>query len=172
MDHELARKFSLSSVLVFRRLCLFDEGFFTPMHQVTVTPVYLLFTVATSSRIKENMVSGSEKLTSVFYPSCFWHNWWNGTEGSCAGFFKKFFYRRLADRLSHQGLMSYSSTLAWIRCTSSFSLLRSATMCIQGTRSTSYRDIYFIYLLSYSSKRGKGGTKRLGLHKGASQKTY
>jgi len=31
--------------------------------------------------------------------------------------------------------------------------------------------IYF-YLLSYSSKRGKGGTKRLGLHKGASQKLF
>jgi len=31
---------------------------------------------------------------------------------------------------------------------------------------------HFIYLLSYSSKRGKGGTKRLGLHKGTSQKTY
>ena len=33
----------------------------------------------------------------------------------------------------HQGSMSYSSTLAWIRCTLSFSLLRSATMCIRGT---------------------------------------
>ena len=51
------------------------------------------------------------------------------------------FYRRLADRLSHQGSMSYSSTLAWIRCTLSFSLLRSATMCIRGTRSISYRNI-------------------------------
>ena len=51
------------------------------------------------------------------------------------------FYCRLADRLSHQGSMSYSSTLAWIRCTLSFSLLRSATMCIWGTRSISYRNI-------------------------------
>ena len=37
---------------------------------------------------------------------------------------------------------------------------------------TSLHECYLIYLLSYSSKRGKGGTKRLGLRKGASQKTY
>jgi len=48
------------------------------------------------------------------------------------------FYRCLADRLSHHGSMSYSSTLAWIRCTLSFSLLRSATTCIRGTQSISY----------------------------------
>jgi len=51
------------------------------------------------------------------------------------------FYCCLADRLSHQGSMSYSSTLAWIRCTLSFSLLRSATMCIRETRSISNRNI-------------------------------
>ena len=51
------------------------------------------------------------------------------------------FYCRLADRLSRHDSMSYSSTLAWIRCTLSFSLLRSDTMCIQGTRSISYRNI-------------------------------
>ena len=30
------------------------------------------------------------------------------------------FYRRLADRLSRHDSMSYSNTLAWIRCTLSF----------------------------------------------------
>ena len=33
-------------------------------------------------------------------------------------------------------------------------------------------QVIFYLLIIYSSKRGKGGTKRLGLHKGASQKTY
>jgi len=51
------------------------------------------------------------------------------------------FYGRLADWLSHQGSMSYSSTLAWICCALSFSLLKSATMCIRGTRSISYCNI-------------------------------
>ena len=43
------------------------------------------------------------------------------------------FYRRLADHLFRRGSTSYSQTLAFIRCTLSFSLLRSATMCIRGT---------------------------------------
>ena len=50
------------------------------------------------------------------------------------------FYRRLAELLSKCSVLSYSSTLAWIRCTLSFSLLRSATMCIRGSRSISFRS--------------------------------
>ena len=50
------------------------------------------------------------------------------------------FYRRLADLLSRSNVV-YSTTLAWIRCTISFSLLRSATMCIRGSRSISYRSL-------------------------------
>ena len=51
------------------------------------------------------------------------------------------FYRRLADHLSRRGSTSYSQTLAFIRCTLSFSLLRSATMCIRGSRqSISHRS--------------------------------
>ena len=50
------------------------------------------------------------------------------------------FYRRLAELLSKRSTLSYSSTLAWIRCTLSFSLLRSATMCIRGSRSISFRS--------------------------------
>ena len=51
------------------------------------------------------------------------------------------FYRRLADLLSRRNNVVYSTTLAWIRCTISFSLLRSATMCIRGSRSISYRSL-------------------------------
>ena len=49
------------------------------------------------------------------------------------------FYRRLADHLSRRSSTSYSQTLAFIRCTLSFSLIRSATMCIRGSRSISHR---------------------------------
>ena len=45
------------------------------------------------------------------------------------------FYRRLADHLSCLTSISYSQTLDWIHCTLSFSLLRSATMCIRGSQS-------------------------------------
>ena len=51
------------------------------------------------------------------------------------------FYRRLADLLSRRNNMPYSTTLAWMRCALSFSLLRSAAMCICGSRSISYRSL-------------------------------
>ena len=50
------------------------------------------------------------------------------------------FYRRLAELLSKRNTMTYSSTLAWLRCLLSFSLLRSVTMCIRGSRPISYRS--------------------------------
>ena len=50
------------------------------------------------------------------------------------------FYPRLADLLSKRNTMTYSSTLTWLRCLLSFSLLRSATMCIRGSRSISYKS--------------------------------
>ena len=48
-------------------------------------------------------------------------------------------YKRLADKISEKKNTMYSKTMAWIRCTLSFSLLRSAVMCIRGSRSTSHR---------------------------------
>ena len=51
-------------------------------------------------------------------------------------------YKRLASKISQKKKKKntmYSKTMAWIRCTLSFSLLRSAVMCIRGSRSTSRR---------------------------------
>ena len=45
------------------------------------------------------------------------------------------FYKRLASLLAAKQDDSYSSTLAWIRCRLSFSLLRSSIRCIRGARS-------------------------------------
>ena len=45
-------------------------------------------------------------------------------------------YKRIAAQLSAKWGHSYSSTMAWIRCHLSFSLLRSSIMCIRGARST------------------------------------
>ena len=50
------------------------------------------------------------------------------------------FYRRLADLLSHKNNVPYDTMLAWLRCTLSFSLLRSATVCIRGSRAISHRS--------------------------------
>ena len=49
------------------------------------------------------------------------------------------FYKRLADLMSTKNNTTYSKTIAWIRCTLTFSLIRSAVMCIRGSRSISHR---------------------------------
>ena len=44
-------------------------------------------------------------------------------------------YKRLASLLAEKQGRQYSSTLHWLRCRLNFSLLRSAIMCIRGSRS-------------------------------------
>ncbi len=46
------------------------------------------------------------------------------------------FYKRQASRLADKWEHPYSSTLCWLRCRLSFSLLRSAIQCIRGARSS------------------------------------
>ena len=45
------------------------------------------------------------------------------------------FYQRLADLLAAKRNQPYSTTMGWLRCHISFSLLRSSIMCIRGSRS-------------------------------------
>ena len=46
-------------------------------------------------------------------------------------------YRRLANLLSDKWNSSYSLIMGWLRCSLSFSLLRSSLMCLRGSRSSS-----------------------------------
>ena len=47
-------------------------------------------------------------------------------------------YKCFADQISEKKNPMYSKTMAWIRCTLSFSLLLSAVMCIRDSHSTSH----------------------------------
>ena len=47
------------------------------------------------------------------------------------------FYKRLASLLATKWEQLYSLTIDWLRCTITFSLLRSAIQCIRGARSRS-----------------------------------
>ena len=49
------------------------------------------------------------------------------------------FYKRLASMLADQWKQPYSSTMGWLRCRLSFSLLRSSIMCLRGARSSAHR---------------------------------
>ena len=48
-------------------------------------------------------------------------------------------YKRMASLIAEKQNHPYSSTLFWLRCKLSFSLLRSAVMCIRGSRSSYHR---------------------------------
>ena len=51
------------------------------------------------------------------------------------------FYKRLADLLSLKRDVPYSSLMSWLRCKLSFVILRSAVMCIWGSRSSMHLAI-------------------------------
>jgi len=46
------------------------------------------------------------------------------------------FYKKLASMIAIKHNKAYSKTLNWMRCRISFSLLRSAVMCLRGSRSS------------------------------------
>ena len=45
-------------------------------------------------------------------------------------------FRRLASLLANKRQQTYNKTISWLRCSLSFSLVRSAVMCLQGARSS------------------------------------
>ena len=47
-----------------------------------------------------------------------------------------YFYKRLASLLSRKWGDKYSVVMGWLRCSLSFSLLRSAIQCVHGARSS------------------------------------
>ena len=75
------------------------------------------------------MMRERSKDITVFTPLIFSTTGSIGREGTT-------FYKRLADLLSHKQGKSYGVVMGWLRCRLSFAILRSAIMCIRGTRST------------------------------------
>jgi len=51
----------------------------------------------------------------------------------------KVFYKKLASMIALKYDTAYHKTLNWLRCRLSFSLLRSAIMCLRGSRSSKGR---------------------------------
>ena len=63
------------------------------------------------------------------------------TQGGC-GKEATTFLKSLANQLSEKDGKPYSITMDWIRCRLSFALLRSAVMCIRGSRSAFRRPFH------------------------------
>lgn len=64
------------------------------------------------------------------------------------------FYKRLADLLSRKQGTPYSVVMGWLRCRLSFAILRSAIMCLRGTRSSFRRPINEVNL-TLASQEGQ-----------------
>ena len=52
------------------------------------------------------------------------------------------FYHWLANLLASKQDWAYGTTISWVHCVLTFSQLRSAIMCIQGSRSISFRSSF------------------------------
>ena len=57
------------------------------------------------------------------------------TTTGAAGPMAERFLQRLAGKLTEKDGSKYSVTMAWLRCRLSFALLRSASLCVRGSRS-------------------------------------
>ena len=51
------------------------------------------------------------------------------------------FYKRLADMIAGKQQKPYSTVMCWLRWRLSFATLRSAIMCVRGSRSSRHRQI-------------------------------
>ena len=52
------------------------------------------------------------------------------------------FYKRLADMIAQKRQHPYPMVMGWLRCRLSFASIRSAIMCIRGSRSSLHRPVY------------------------------
>ena len=50
-------------------------------------------------------------------------------------------YKRLASLLADKRKQDYSKTISWLRCSISFSLVKSAVMCLRGARSSFHQPV-------------------------------
>ena len=86
---------------------------------------------AAHRRNEQKMRSYSERIQHVdhgtFTPLVFTTSGGMGSKAKC-------FYSRLADLIAEKKNQPRSHVVAWMRCRLSFSLLRSALLCLRGTR--------------------------------------
>ena len=72
---------------------------------------------------------------SSFTPLVFSATGGMGREATC-------FYKRLASMLAQKWDYSYSTTLCWLRCRLTFSLIRSAIQSLRGARSSQHHAVH------------------------------
>ena len=103
------------------------------MHPVTTLLPQVLVIRSIRTRSKEPMIREFERLSKARSPPPPPPLVFSTTGGM--GPAAQVFYARLAALISEKQQQSYSTTMGWIRCCLSFSLLRSVITCLRGSRS-------------------------------------
>ena len=65
-------------------------------------------------------------------------------------------YKRIASLIADKHNKPYSKTMNWLRCRLSFSLLRSAVMCLRGSRSSLHHPISSCGEIDLAMAEGQG----------------
>ena len=114
--------------------CIFDIRVFIPTHPAIVLPRSHPCSDDMNLRKSESMEIVFELLNLPhFTPLVFSTFGGLGREASI-------FYSRLADLLASKHSSDFSHMLSWMRCTLSFSLLRSAILAIRGSRTIKFSE--------------------------------
>ena len=109
------------------------SGYSTLLLSQTVTPLSRQLTVIMRTSRKDTMRKEIREVEhSSFTPLVFSTT---GSLGPAAGSF----YKRLASMLADKWKQPYSTTMGWLRCRLSFSLLRSSIRCLRGARSSAHK---------------------------------
>ena len=105
------------------------------MHEAIETPISLHAVYRRQEMMKKREYGDRvwEVELASFTPLVFSTTGGMGREGNV-------FYKRLASLLADKQGWAYGTSMSWIRCVLTFSLLRSTVMCIWGSRSIRFRS--------------------------------
>lgn len=118
-----------------REWAFFDVRIFNPMARSNCQPIQSCYRKHENEKKRAYEQRIREVEHGSFTPLVF-----SATGGMGAA--AKICFKRLASRIAEKTDSPYSTTLAWLRTSLSFSLLRSAIQCIRGTRSAKGRPGY------------------------------
>ena len=114
----------------------FDVWFFYPNASSYVSkPLSSLFRTHEQAKKREYGQRIRDVEHGVFTPLVFSTSGAMGREATT-------FYKQLADLLSDKQDKAYSLIMGWLRCRLSFAILRSAIVCLRGSRSSYHHPVY------------------------------
>ena len=135
------------------------NGFWGSRFERTYLDVWVFNPLAVSNRstsINSCYRKHEDEKKTCIRVACTWSRalYFDSFSVLCNWGYGKAFYKRLASLLVDKWEQPYNSTLCWLRCHISFSLLWSAIQCIRGAHSSRGHASQFL-LLTWSTRKHK-----------------